>query len=347
VRSIIATTLIFELTGAIGMFWVFLNPDNLPTDIAKFPTFVQLGDYTPLKAAWLALFYSVSAFNNAGFGLFADNLGSYTRSLPISILITLLILFGGIGYQAIMETFLWVQRQWAGQPRKFGFSLNFKVVMITTVGLLLVGTVGFWLIEAQNPATMKFLDPRSQLLAAWFQAVTPRTAGFNTIDISKMTVTGLFLTIILMFIGASPGSTGGGIKTTTFYVLLKTMQTVLRGKESVISYQRQIPPVLVFKAAAVVMGSAGIVILSTILLTLTDADLAEQNFVGVFFEAVSAFATVGLSQVGSANFSPAGHYIIILTMYIGRVGVLMLMGALLGDPKQSFVKYPEENMLVG
>ncbi len=186
-----------------------------------------------------------------------------------------------------------------------------------------------------------------RLLAAWFQSATTRTAGFNTINIAPMTTTGLFLTLILMFIGASPGSTGGGIKTTTFYILINTTRAVLQGKERIIAYQRRIPTALILKAMAVVLGSVITVICSTILLTLTDAQLAQDNFVGVFFEVVSAFATVGLSQIGSSNISPAGQFVIIGTMYVGRVGILMLMGALLGDPKPSFVTYPEEDMLVG
>lgn len=347
VRSIIATTLIFELTGTILLFLVFLNPANLPADVTKLPTFVQIGEYTPLKAFWLAAFYSISAFNNAGFGLFADNLGSYTRSVPIGIIVSVLIVFGGIGYQTLMEMFYWGRRQLLGKPGKFVFTLNFKVATTTTLGLLIFGTIGFFLIEAQNPATMYPLAGGHRLIAAWFQSVTTRTAGFNTIDVGQMTTTGLFLTMVLMFIGASPGSTGGGIKTTTLYVLMKTMQAVLQGKETVISYQRQIPPVLIFKAAAVIMGSAATVACSTIMLTLTDAQLAQNNFVGVFFEVISAFATVGLSQIGSSNISPLGQMVIIGTMYIGRVGVLILMGALFNDPKPSFVRYPEENMLVG
>jgi trk system potassium uptake protein len=347
VRSIIATTLIFELGGAILMYPVFLNPANLPLEVSKLPQFVSHGEYTPIKAAWLALFHSVSAFNNAGFGLFADNLSGYVRSVPISMVISLLIVFGGIGYQVIMEFYQWLQHQWRGKTRPFTFSLNFKVAVSTTVALLGIGTLSFLILESNNPATLQPLDWGSRVLAAWFQSVTPRTAGFNTIDISKLTAASLFVTIVLMFIGASPGGTGGGIKTTTFRVLLDTTNAVLQGKDSVLSYQRQIPPALILKAAAVVLGSAGVVIASTLIMSLADAKIAHENFIGIFFEAVSAFATVGLSQVGSANLTPLSHYTTIGTMYIGRVGVLLLMGALLGDPKPTFVKYPEENMLVG
>jgi trk system potassium uptake protein len=347
VRSIIATTLMFEIGGALLMFLVFQNPDNLPSDPALLPTFIQKGEYTPLKAAWLAIFHSVSAFNNAGFGLFANNLGSYTRSVPISMVISLLIVFGGLGYQAIMEIYFWTKQKLSKQPGKFVFSLNFKVAVSTMLGLLVFGTLAFWGMELNNPATLQPLDPGSQLLAAWFQSVTPRTAGFNTIDIANMTTAGLFLTIVLMFIGANPGGTGGGIKTTTFRVLMSTTKAVLQGKDSVLSFKRQIPTALILKAAAVGLGSAATVVVSTLLLSLSDAELAQKDFMGIFYEVVSAFGTVGLSEIGSANISHLGQYIIIPTMYIGRVGVLLLMGAILGDPKPTFTRYPEENMLVG
>jgi trk system potassium uptake protein len=347
VRSIIATTLLFEIGGAIVMFPTFADPSHLPIDPAKLPTFIQNGDYTPLKGAWLALFHSVSAFNNAGFALFSDNLSAYVSSAPVSLAISLLIVFGGIGYQTIMEMSLWTRQKIAKSPVKFGFSLNFKIATTTSIALLVGGTIGFLLMELHNPATLGSLGWGARLLAAWFQAVTTRTAGFNTIDVTQMTTAGLFFTIVLMFIGASPGGTGGGIKTTTFRVLLDTTQAVLQGKADVIAFQRQIPPALILKATGVLLGSATVVTLSTLAITLADPKLAQTNFMGIFYEVVSAFATVGLSQIGSANLSPLSHYITIGTMYVGRVGILLLMGALLGDPKPTFVKYPEENMLVG
>jgi trk system potassium uptake protein TrkH len=344
VKSIIATTLIFELIGTVLMFPVFLDAQGLPTDPKLWPSFLQTGEYTPLKAAWLAIFYSVSAFNNAGFGLFADNLASYVRSVPISLVISGLIIFGGIGYQTLMEGYCWTRHAVAQKPGKFLFSLNYKIVISSTLLLLVMGTLAFLLTEWNNPATLASLDWHHRLLAAWFQSVTPRTAGFNTIDISKMTVTGLFLTIGLMFVGASPGGTGGGIKTTTFRVLINTTKAVLQGKEEVLCYHRQIPPALILKAIAVVIGSALTVLTATNLITLSDPN---QSFINIFFEVVSAFATVGLSALGTANLSANGQILLIAVMYIGRVGVLLLMGALLGDPKPSFVKYPEENLLVG
>jgi trk system potassium uptake protein len=343
IKSIIATTLVFESLGALLMFPTFANPALLPK-YELLPTFIQEGPYTPLKALWLSIFYSVSAFNNAGFGLFTDNVMSYVSSTPVSLTIAFLIIFGGIGYQFIMESYLAVRSRLSGSKQRRMFSLNFKLVLTMTTFLLGMGTIGFLMTESPNPATLGPLGPGDRLLAAFFQAVTPRTAGFNTIDIGKMTVTGSVITIALMFIGASPGGTGGGIKTTTFSVLSLCTAAVLRGKEEVLCFQRQIPIALILKAVAVVLGSAMTVIVSTVCLTLTDP---SQNFLGLLYEAVSAFATVGLSMLGTANLSLPGQMVLIPTMYIGRVGVLLLMGSILGDPEPTFVQYPEENLLVG
>jgi trk system potassium uptake protein len=326
VKSIIATTLIFELTGVFGLMTIFVP---------------QFG-WGP--GLWQAIFHSVNSFNNAGFSLFSDNLMQYVRSPVMNLVVTGLIVFGGIGYQVVMEMFLWSRDRFAGSVHRPIFSLNFKIVTSTTLVLLAVGTIGFLFTEFHNPDTLGNLDFGHKLLAAWFQAVTPRTAGFNTIDITKMTSTGLFFTIALMFVGASPGGTGGGIKTTTARVLFACTKAVLQGKEEVLSYHRQIPVPLILKAVGVGVGSALTVVGATVLLTLTDP---AADFMHLLFEVVSAFATVGLSAIGTANLSIPGQVVLIPTMYIGRVGILLLVGALLGDPKPTFVNYPEENLLVG
>jgi trk system potassium uptake protein len=326
VRSIIATTLIFELTGVFLLLTIFVP------------------QYGFNQGLWLSIFHSVNAFNNAGFSLFSDNLIQYAKSPFMGAIITVLIIFGGIGYQVIMELYFWVRDRLSGSIKTHSFSLNFKIATSTTLFLLTIGTLAFFSTEFNNPQTLGELNVGHKVLAGWFQSVTARTAGFNTIDISKMTTAGLFITIALMFIGASPGSTGGGIKTTTFRVLVDCTRAVLQGKEEVLSYQRQIPIVLILKAIGVVVGSALTVISATILIALTDPQL---DFIHILFEVVSAFATVGLSAVGTLNVSTGGQLILIATMYIGRVGILLLMGALLGDPKPSFVHYPEENLLVG
>ncbi|MBK1986373.1 ATPase [Sphaerospermopsis aphanizomenoides BCCUSP55] len=326
IRSIIATTMIFEITG------IFL----------LMPAFVP--EYGWNQGIWLAIFHSVNAWNNAGFSLFKDNLIGYQTSGLVVFTITGLIIFGGIGYQVILDMYLWLRDRFLKKPNAIVFSLDFKVATSTTLLLLVLGTVAFLCIEIRNPQTFGNFSFSDQLLLAWFQSVTPRTAGFNTIDIGKMTDAGLFITIALMFIGASPGGTGGGIKTTTLRVLTSCTKTILQGKEEVLLYDRKIAISLILKAVGVVFGSLATVIGATILISLTDPKL---EFIQILFEVVSAFGTVGLSTGITAGVSPAAKLILIITMYIGRVGVLLLMSAILGDPRPSRIHYPEENLLVG
>ena len=326
IRSIIAVTLIFELTGVFLLLPVFLPKYGLD------------------RALWLAIFHSVNAWNNAGFGLFKDNLIGYHSSILLNLTVTGLIIFGGIGYQVIFQLYLWGRDRLKQKPGKILFTLDFKVATSTTLILLAIGTVAFLLIELRNPATFASLSLKDKLFAAWFQSVSPRTAGFNTIDIGKMTTAGLFLTIAFMFIGASPGGTGGGLKTTTLRVLTSCTKAILQGKEEVLLYERTIPVNLILKAVGVVVGSVATVTLATILITLSDPEL---NFIQILFEVVSAFATVGLSTGITASVSVFAKVVLIATMYVGRVGILLLMSALLGDPRPSTIQYPEENLLVG
>jgi trk system potassium uptake protein len=326
IRSIIATTLIFELTG------VFL----------LLPAFVP--DHGWNQGLWLAIFHSVNSWNNAGFSLFKDNLIGYQSSALVVFTVTTLIIFGGIGYQVILELYLWLRERLFKKTAYQIFSLDFKVATSTTLILLCIGTLAFLAIEFRNPQTFGGMNFRDQFLLAWFQSVTPRTAGFNTIDIGKMTTAGLFITIALMFIGASPGGTGGGMKTTTLRVLTSCTQSILQGKEEVLLFERKIAINLILKAVGVLVGSVATVIGSTILIALTDPKL---DFIQILFEVVSAFATVGLSTGITGTVSTAAKLILILTMYIGRVGILLLMSAILGDPRPTRIHYPEENLLVG
>jgi trk system potassium uptake protein TrkH len=325
-RSIIATTLIFELTG------VFLL---LPVFVPK---------YGFHQGLWLAVFHSVNSWNNAGFSLFKDNLIGYQSSILLNLTVTGLIIFGGIGYQVIMEMYLWLRDRLQRKPERIVFSLNFKVATTTTLILLILGTVAFFLIESRNPETFGSMSLLDKWMAAWFQSVTPRTAGFNTIDISKLTTAGLFITIVLMFLGASPGGTGGGIKTTTVRVIASCTKAILQSQEEVVLYNRQVPMSLVLKSVGVLMSSIATVVLATILISITDA---EVDFIRIVLEVVSAFATVGLSAGITASISATAKLVLIATMYVGRVGILLLMSALLGDPQPKTIRYPEENLLVG
>lgn len=326
VKSIIATTLLFELTGVFLLLLEFRQR------------------FSGSQAIWQSIFHSISAFNNAGFSLFSNSLMGDARSPLLNLVITVLIIFGGIGYQTIMNIYAFGRDRLFKNAQRFRPSLHFRITLSTTVVLLLLGTIAFYSTEFSNPNTLGRFAWNSKLLAAWFQSVTTRTAGFNTIDTGTMTTAGLFITIAFMFVGASPGSTGGGIKTTTLRVLVSCTKSVLQGRDEVLCYQRQIPVELVMKSVGVVVGSVVTVIIATILVALSDPQL---EFIQILFEVVSAFATVGLSMGITAQLSVWGKLIIIATMYIGRVGVLLLMSALLGDPSPSLVDYPEEDLLIG
>jgi len=326
VKSIIAVTILFELTGVFAML----------------PIFSQQMSFT--ESLWQSIFLSVNAFNNAGFSLFTDNLMGYVKTPMISIIIGLLIIFGGIGYQVILEGYLWLRTKFSRSRDYISLSLTFCVATSTTIALLLFGTIAIWVTEFQNNDTLGNLSLFDQIVAAWFQSVSTRTAGFNTIDNGKMTITAMFISIALMFIGASPGSTGGGIKTTTARILASCTRAALQGRDQVNLYKLQVPNGLILKAVGVAVGSLFTVICSTGLLSITDRNM---SFISILFEATSAFGTVGLSTGITGSLSTAGRLVIIATMYIGRVGILLLMAAIFTDTKPSLIKYPQESMLVG
>jgi trk system potassium uptake protein len=334
-KSIIATTLLLELTGTIVLWVAFMADRRLD--------FLFEGRFaTPLARFGLAGFLSVSAWNNAGFSLMPDNLISYQGNWAVNGVIATLIILGGIGYEVLFEAYFRARSR-ASFAR---FSLNFKVAVSTTIALLGLGTLAFWTIESHNPQTIAPLAPIDQLLAAIFQSVTTRTAGFNTIDISKMSTAGLAITMALMFVGGSPGGTAGGIKTTTLRILMSCTRTILRGREVVVLYRRQIPMSLVLKAVGVLIGSMGCVALITTAIALLDPEIPFSH---IAFDTISAFATVGLSTGMTTNpqLSVGSKLLLILAMYLGRVGVLLGMSALLGTVKPRLVSYPEENLLVG
>lgn len=326
VKSVIATMVLFQLTGVFLLLTVFLP------------------DYGFEEGLWLSIFHSVNGFNNAGFSLFADSLVGYVTSPMLNLTLTTLIIFGGLGYQVIIELYLWLRERLSRNRSRREFSLHFKVVTSTTIFLLILGTVLIFWVEFSNPDTLEPLTLPEKILAAWFQSVTSRTAGFNTINTGGLTEAGLFITTILMFIGASPGSTGGGIKTTTARVLLRCTRATLRGRDEVLCYQRQIPATLILKAISVLVGSSLVVFCSTLVVSLLQSNL---EFAAIFFEMVSAFATVGLSTGITGSLSLLSQLVVIATMYIGRVGILLLMVAIVGDPQPTSVDYPEENLLVG
>lgn len=318
-RYIIATTIIFEGIGALLLSIRF-------TQIYGFARGIYYG-----------IFHSVSAFNNAGFDLIGGfrSLTPFVQDPLVNLVIMGLIIFGGLGFSVLYDIFT---------TRNFQkLSLHSKVVITTTALLLITGFIGFYFLEHNNPATLGPLSPLGKILAAAFQSVTPRTAGFNTINLAEMTMPSKYLTILLMFIGASPGSTGGGIKTSTFALILMMIYTVMASKEDVEVYQKRIPRDNIFKAVAIAIMSLFLVFTTSFLLTFFE----HTDFINILFETTSAFGTVGLSLGITPNLTSFSKVFIILTMFAGRVGPLTLALALAGNKKKAILKYPEERILVG
>ncbi|GGE20639.1 K+ transporter Trk [Marinithermofilum abyssi] len=292
------------------------------------------------KGLYYALFHSVSAFNNAGFDLFGDygkfsNLTHFVNDPLVSLVISSLLILGGIGFIVLVELY---QYRWTHR-----ISLHTKLVLVTTGVLLAGGMLAFLLFEWGNPKTLGPLPLGGKFLASYFQSATPRTAGFNTVNLSDLYPATAFLIILLMFVGASPGSTGGGIKTTTFAAILLAVWGMTRGREDVVTFERTIPHRQVYKALTVMVASLTLVVVVTMLLTITES----SEVFPVLFETVSAFGTVGLTLGLTPSLSAAGKCLIIGTMFAGRLGPLTIAFALAKKLETPTIRYPEEKPLIG
>ncbi|MBD2845375.1 Ktr system potassium transporter B [Paenibacillus sp. IB182496] len=290
------------------------------------------------QAAYYGAFHAISAFNNAGFALWPDSLTGYAGDPVVNVVICGLFIAGGLGFLVILE--LWRSRSW----RKL--SLHARVVLATSGLLCCAGFAGILLIEVFNPETLGGMSWNDRLWTAFFQGVVTRTAGFNSIDVASMMTASQFFMIFLMFIGASSGSTGGGIKTTTFAVLVATLRATIRGRSDVQLMNRRLPVSMIMRALAVTVVSLGIVLTSAFLLTITEHS-QQKDFMEVLFEATSAFGTVGMSMGLTADLSPVGKWIVILTMYIGRLGPLTLAFALYRHQVDAKFRLPEEKVMIG
>ena len=291
-----------------------------------------------LEALFFAIFHAVSAFNNAGMSLWSDSLMQFVGDPVVNLTISMLVILGGLGFIVIVD--VWQHRRWKK------LSLHSKLVLLTSSGLLVAGVLLIFFIEWFNPQTNETLTLSERFWSAYFQSVTARSAGFNTLDIGAMLPTSQLLIILLMFIGASPGSTGGGIKTTTFALLYVTAYSVVRGRREVAVMQRRISQEQIFRALAMVMIGMTMVILVTVVLSFTERERTD-NFLEVLFEATSAFSTCGLSMGLTPELSPVGKVIITLTMVAGRVGPLTVAYALAQMQRKESYRYPEEKVLIG
>ncbi len=294
------------------------------------------------KGAYFGLFHAVSAFNNAGFALFSDNLIGYRGDWLVNLVICGLIVTGGIGFVVLSEI--------AALRTGRRLSVHTRLVLTLTAVLIAVGTAAIFLLESGNPRTLGPLGLSERFLASLFQAITPRTAGFNTVDIGALTEPTLFLLIILMFIGAAPGGTGGGVKVTTFSIVVSALWATVRGIDEPVVFKRRIPLPLVARAFFISL----IAFLAVNAFTATLMVIERRGLVPTLFETTSAFGTVGLSMgvagvpyslVGT--FSASGKLLLAAMMFMGRIGPLTLAVALARKREPAHIRYAEGRILVG
>ena len=307
IQSVFLTTITFELVGAALSFIVFVQ------------------DYPPLHALGISLFHSVAAFNNSGFDILGNfqNLIPYQDDVLLNLVTCGLIFFGGIGFLVIREI-VTKRFHW----RKF--SMHTKVVLTVSAALIVSGTVLLWLTEDVT------------LLGAFFHSVSARTAGFSTYSLGNFSNAGLFVLTVLMFIGASPGSTGGGIKTSTFFVLLQGIKSAATNKSEK-AFRYAIPVDAFRKAAVITLIALGVVITGTYLMVIMEPDITLMD---ALFEVTSAFGTVGLSTGITSGLSDGSKILSIITMYIGRLGPLTI-ASLWYFSRGERASYPDGNISIG
>jgi trk system potassium uptake protein TrkH len=293
-----------------------------------------------LKGVFHSLFHAISAFCNAGFSLFSTSFASFRGDIWVNVTIILLIVFGGLGFLALSEGIHFFPNML--RRRKLKTSLHSKMVWVVTLFLVVVSFVFFLLIEWNN--SLEGFSIKEKILSSLFQVITPRTAGFNTLDLNTLGFSTIFLLILLMFIGASPGSTGGGIKTNTFGVIFAFMKSKIAGRDSASLFYRTLPLELIMRAFTLVTLSIGLIFLSSYALFLTQSGMTMKE---VFFEVFSAFGTVGLSLGITSKLTTVGKVVIIITMFIGRIGPLTLLYAFSREKALGKYEYVEETVMIG
>ena len=304
----------------------------------------------PGRRLWAAMFHAISAYNNAGFGLWSNSLESYRDNPVVTGVIAFMIVIGGIGWRVAND--IWNNRFRLGRLRRL--SLHTRLVIRSTALLIVIGAVGLLITEhiGYGASAMEPYGWLEDLQIVLFQSITTRTAGFNTIPLSAHQITdaGLLLIILLMFIGASPGGTGGGVKTTTFAILMGATRSTLQGRSDVLLHRRQIPDATVLRAVGVTLASALFVVLMALTLGLGNSLGQQQvqsfSFLEKLFTCVSAFGTVGLDLGVTAHLNRWGQLVLMVGMFVGRVGILLLLSALYGTRPQSRVGYPKEDLYV-
>ena len=323
-KIVFSTIFTIELIGMVVLtlrFWV-----DMPLD----------------RAAWFGIFHAVSAFNNAGFSLFSDNLMGYRGDFVINITIPVLIILGGLGYLVLLELYHY------HRGRVLRLSTHTKLVLIMTAILIVLGMAILLSLEWSNPNSFGNMSTYQKILAAWFASVNYRTAGFNTIDFSTLTDSNLFFGTFFMMTGGSPGGTAGGIKTTAVALALIGVWYTLRGDTRAHIFRRSLSPYQINKAYAIIFVASIYVVVSTIILS----EVERLPFLRILFETTSAFGTVGVSTGNggvlsySALFSDWGKLNIIILMLMGRVGVFAFTMVIVGKAVESRIKYAEGKVVI-
>lgn len=323
IRKVLLYALVIELTGAILLSSYFML--EMPVG----------------QSLYFGIFHSISFFNNAGFDLFsqfperAGSLIHYVEDPFVNIVSMLLIFFGGIGFIVISELVTY--------PKNRKLSLHSKVVLSVTGILTVIGAIVIFALELSNPHTLQPLSTLGRLLGALFQSVTARSAGLSTVDPGLLREVTQFFLILLMFIGAGPGSTGGGIRVTTFAILIGAIIAMVRGKDDVVLFRYRIAKKQIHQAIMFTMIAFSIICGATMLLSITESG----SFLAILFEATSAYCTVGMSAGLTSHLSDPGKIIILLLMFVGRLGPVTLAFALNTHSKKELYRYPEGKITIG
>jgi trk system potassium uptake protein TrkH len=330
VRRIVIFTISIEAAGALMLLLRFL------------------GDFTPRKAAWMAAFHAVSAFCNAGFSPFSDSLSGYREDIVVNLTVMALILLGGIGFVAAMDVIEYVEAKLRGLRRRL--AVHTRLVLTTSLILIVAGAMSVLVFEWNNTFATETVG--GEIIQSFFLSVTARTAGFNTVPTADLTNMTLVIVTLLMVVGASPGSTGGGIKTTSLVVLWALVRAHFLNRPEAEVAERHIPRELVAKALALIVLYGCVVILGMIFLQATEfGELPHQATRGMFmehlFEVVSALSTVGLSTGVTRQLSDAGLFVLMALMFIGRVGPLVIAASLIGERRQLEYHLPETDIMIG
>ncbi|CAH1209142.1 Ktr system potassium uptake protein B [Paenibacillus plantiphilus] len=323
IRKVLFYALFIELTGAILLTirWSF--------------------DMPFAKAIYFGFFHSISMFNNAGFDLFGsihapfNSLAGYAHDPAVNLIVMLLIVLGGIGFIVIADLLEF--------PKNKKFTLHTKVVLSASGALIAISTITIFIFEYSNPLTFEPLTFAQKSLGSLFQAISPRSGGVSTMDVADMRQATQFFIVILMFIGASPGSAGGGIKITTFVILLGAVIAMIRGKETIVFFRRSLSKDRVNKAITMTLLALMLIIFVSMVLSTTE----DHQFLEILFEVTSAFGTTGMSMGLTQDLTTFGKIMISIMMFLGRLGPLTLAYALTSKPEKELIKYPEDKIIIG